>query len=136
MARKKSAKTARTSAARRIESLWQDARGAFRSAESQARKRVTAFARRNGVDTQELVERARQVRGRIERDGRKARKAALARLAQLQQRARDERRSLTRMADHAVARALAALDIPTRREVQELSRRVELLSTRVGALRR
>ena len=58
MARKKSAKTARTSAARRIESLWQDARGAFRSAESQARKRVTAFARRNGVDTQELVERA------------------------------------------------------------------------------
>jgi len=136
MARKKSAKTARASAARRIGNLWQDARGAFRSAENQARKRVTAFARRNGVDTKELVERARQMRGRIERDGRKARKAALARLVQLQQRARDERRNLTRMADHAVARALAALDIPTRREVHELSRRVELLSTRVGALRR
>ena len=136
MTRKKTPKAARASAARRIETLWKDARGALRSAESQARKRVVAFARRNGVDAKQLADRAEKWRGRIERDGRKARKLALARLTELRQRARHERHSLTRMADHAVARALSALDIPTRREIHELSRRVELLSTRVGALRR
>jgi polyhydroxyalkanoate synthesis regulator phasin len=38
--------------------------------------------------------------------------------------------------DDAVARALAALNIPTRQEVQELSRRVERLTARVDRLRR
>ena len=58
------------------------------------------------------------------------------RLAELQKRARRDGRSLSRGVDDAVARALAALNIPTRQEVQELSRQVARLSARVDRLRR
>jgi poly(hydroxyalkanoate) granule-associated protein len=57
------------------------------------------------------------------------------RLAELKQRASRDRRSLSRGVDDAVARALGALNIPTRREVQQLQRRVEELKTRVERMR-
>jgi poly(hydroxyalkanoate) granule-associated protein len=136
MARKKTRSVARTRAANRLETTWRDARTALVSAEGAVGRRVAAFARDRGIDTKELARRAEQWRTRIDREGKKARKRALAGLAQLQQRAARERRSLAHAADEAVGRALAALNIPTRREVQELSRRVERLATRVGSLRR
>jgi polyhydroxyalkanoate synthesis regulator phasin len=40
------------------------------------------------------------------------------------------------MVDEAVQRTLAALNIPSRQEVHELTRRVEDLSRRVGGFRR
>jgi poly(hydroxyalkanoate) granule-associated protein len=97
---------------------------------------VAELARRGGIDTSRLASRADALRSRLDREGRKARKRVEARLVQLQKRALQERRTLSRAADSAVARALAALNIPTRRELQELSRRVEQLSGRVAALRR
>ena len=136
MARKKSRKAARPRATSRLETTWRDARKALRSAEGVVGRRVAAFARSRGIDTKDLAHRAELWRSRIDREGKKARKRALAGLAELQQRALRERKSLAHAADDAVARALAALNIPTRREVQELSRRVERLATRVDALRR
>ena len=47
-------------------------------------------------------------RSRIDREGRKAKKRVAARLDELKQRAKRDRRTLTRSADEAVARALAA----------------------------
>jgi poly(hydroxyalkanoate) granule-associated protein len=73
---------------------------------------------------------------RLEQTWTEARKRALAGLAELQKRARRDGRSLSRGVDDAVARALAALNIPTRQEVQELSRQVARLSARVDRLRR
>ena len=84
----------------------------------------------------EVVKHAETWRTRLGQEGRKARKQALARLAELQQRARRDGRALGRSVDDAVARALAALNIPTRQEVRQLSRRVERLSARVDRLRR
>jgi poly(hydroxyalkanoate) granule-associated protein len=84
----------------------------------------------------DTVKRAEAWRERLGQEGRKARRTALARLADLQQRARRDGRALGRGVDDAVARALAALNIPTRQEVQELSRRVERLTARVDRLRR
>jgi hypothetical protein len=138
MARKKTrtAARARTRATGRLETTWRDARKALRSAEGAVGRRVAAFARSRGIDTKELAHRAELWRSRIDREGKKARKRALAGLAELQQRAARERTSVAHAADAAVARALAALNIPSRREVQELSRRVERLATRVDALRR
>jgi poly(hydroxyalkanoate) granule-associated protein len=121
MARRKTRTAARARATSRLEIVG---------------RRVAAFARSRGIDTRELAHTAELWRGRIDREGKKARKRALAGLAELQQRAVRERKSLSHAADEAVARALAALNIPSRREVQELSRRVERLATRVEALRR
>lgn len=136
MARKKTRKARQPRATSRLGTTWRDAQKALRSAEGVVGRRVAAFARSRGIDTKELAHRAELWRSRIDREGKKARKRALAGLAELQQRALRERKSLAHAADDAVARALAALNIPTRREVQELSRRVERLATRVDALRR
>jgi polyhydroxyalkanoate synthesis regulator phasin len=59
-----------------------------------------------------------------------------ARLALLQARARKERRAFTRAVEDAVQRTLAALNIPSRREVHELTRRIEELSRRIDRFRR
>jgi len=136
MARKNTRKAKHTRTKGRLETTWRDARKALRSAEGVVGRRVAAFARSRGIDTKELAHRAELWRSRIDREGKKARKRALAGLAELQQRAARERTSVAHAADAAVARALAALNIPSRREVQELSRRVERLATRVDALRR
>jgi poly(hydroxyalkanoate) granule-associated protein len=98
--------------------------------------RVRQLASRTGVDTAELLERAQGLRRQFDRETRRARKQVAARLVALQQRARRDARTLGRSADAAVARALAALNIPSRHEVQQLSRRVEELRQRVERLRR
>lgn len=97
---------------------------------------VRKLASRSGVDTDELLERAHGLRKQLDRESRRARKQVAARFAALQQRARRDARSLGRSADAAVARALAALNIPSRQEVQQLSRRVEELRLRVERMRR
>lgn len=134
-------KTARRGATRRsrgnpLERTWTDTRSALRSAEARVGRKVAELVEQSGLPTHEVLRRAEAWRARLGQEGRKVRKRALARLAELQQRARRDGRSLSRGVDDAVARALAALNIPTRQEVQELSRRVERLSARVDRLRR
>ena len=139
MARKKKtarAKTVRTQRPGRIERTWDDTRRALRSAEATVGKRVAALVERSGLEPREVMRQAEAWRARLDREGKKARKRVEARLAELKQRASRERRTLARSVDDAVARALAALNIPTRHEIQLLSRRVEQLSQRIEGLRR
>jgi poly(hydroxyalkanoate) granule-associated protein len=130
--RRKAARTARPG---RLEKTWNDTRRALRSAEVTVGKRVAALVQRSGLQPREVMRQAELWRGRLDREGRKARKRVEARLVQLKQRATRDRRSLTQSVDDAVARALGALNIPTRREVQQLQRRVEELKARVERLR-
>jgi hypothetical protein len=58
------------------------------------------------------------------------------RLVGLRARADRERRAIGHKLDAAVRRALVALDMPSRKELQVLTRRVEELSRRIDALRR
>jgi hypothetical protein len=136
--RKKARRIAVTRPARkaRLGRSWKDTRRALLSAEQRVSRKVAQLVQQSGLPTREVVKRAEALRTRLGQQGRKARKLALARLAELQQRARRDGRVLGRSIDDAVARALAALNIPTRQEVQELSRRVERLSARVDKLRR
>ncbi len=136
--RKKARRNTGTRRARseRLSRTWKDTRRALRSAEERVSRKVAELVEQSGLPTREVVKRAEAWRTRLGQQGRKARKQALARLAELQQRARRDGRALGRGVDDTVARALAALNIPTRQEVQELSRRVERLSARVDRLRR
>jgi hypothetical protein len=102
----------------RLEQTWKETRAALSSAEGTVEKRVKVW------------------RGRLDRERRKALKQVEGRLSVLQTRARKERRALARMVDEAVQRTLAALNIPSRQEVHELTRRVEELSRNVGGFRR
>lgn len=102
----------------RLEKTWKDTQAALVSAEAKVEKRVKTWSHR------------------LERERKKALKQVEGRLAVLQTRAKKERRAVTRMVDDAVQRTLAALNIPSRQEVQELTRRVEELSSRIDRFRR
>ena len=119
----------------RLEKAWNDTRRALRSAEMTVGKRVAALVQRSGLEPREVMRQAELWRGRLDREGKKARKRVEARLVQLKHRATRDRRSLSKSVDDAVARALGALNIPTRLEVQQLQRRVEELKARVERLR-
>jgi poly(hydroxyalkanoate) granule-associated protein len=131
--RKRKAVNARRS---RLEKGWKGAQRLLRSAESSLGRRVAEIAEQSGIPTRDVARRAKAWRVRLGQQGRKARARMSARLADLQKRAGRERRTLAHRIDDSVARALAALNIPSRRELQQLSRRVEELSARIDRLRR
>jgi hypothetical protein len=139
-ARKKAPRRPKAAPARRggggLARTWKETRAALGSAERTVEKRVKALVKRSGVDTGQAAETLRTWRGRIDRERKKALKQVQGRLAGLQTRAKRERRVVARAVDDAVRRALAALNIPSRHEVQELTRRVEELSRRIDRFRR
>jgi hypothetical protein len=120
----------------RLGKTWKDTRSALTSAEAKMEKRVRALVKRSGLDTRQVTQAVKQWTSRLERERRSALKQVEARLAQFQVRARKERRALARNADGAVRRALAALNIPSRSEVHDLTRRVEELSRKIDRFRR
>ena len=134
------ARAARTTpidkAAKRIEKTWKETQAALSSAEATVQRRVKALAKRSGVDTRQAGQTLQAWGHRLERERKKALKQVEARVADLQARARKERRGLARTVDDAVRRTLAALNIPSRSEVHELTRRVEELSRRIDRFRR
>src|SRR5512147_2672006 len=105
----------------RLGKTWKDTRAALSSAEATVEKRVKALARRSGVDTRQARETLAAWRRRLERERRKALKQVEGRLTVLQARAKKERRTLGRTVEGAVQRTLAALNIPSRDEVHELT---------------
>ena len=119
-----------------LEQTWNDTRAALSSAEARVEKRVQDLVRRSGVDTRQARKALEAWRVKLDRQGRKAMRQFEGRLAVLQTRARKERRVVGRAVDDAVKRTLAALNIPSRQEIHDLTRRVEELSQKVDRFRR
>ena len=127
-------KTANTRA--RLARGWRDARQALGVAEAKLEKQVRSLMKRSGVDMRQATLTLIAWRNRLERERRKAMRQVEDRLSLLQTRARKERRLISRAVDDAVRGTLAALNIPSRREVHELTRRVEELSRKIDGFRR
>jgi len=115
---------------------WEGTREALGQAEAALQRQLRMLMKRGTARTQEAAEALSAWRGRLQRERRKAVKQMEERFALLQVRARKERRAMGRYADEAVQGALAALNIPSRREVHELTRRVEELSRKIDGFRR
>jgi polyhydroxyalkanoate synthesis regulator phasin len=120
----------------RLERTWEDTRAALSSAEAVVEKRVKALVERSGVDARQARETLAAWRHRLERERRKAMKQVGSRLAVLHSRAKNERRALSHAVDDVVRRALAALNVPSRDEIHDLTRRIEELSQKIDRLRR
>ena len=137
-ARKKTVRRSRTKrsevrrAATRLTRTWDDTRQAIGSAEAKVEKRVRALVKKSGKATGALM----AWRDRVERERRRAMKRVEAEILSLQSRAKKERRAMGRMVDEAVQGALAALNIPSRQEVHQLTLRVEELSRKIDGFRR
>jgi polyhydroxyalkanoate synthesis regulator phasin len=139
-ARKKTVRRTRQTdvqkAAARIARTWDDTREALGAAEARVQKNVRALMKKSGVDPRRATDMVASWRDRVEKERRRAKKRVEARIATLQARAKKERRAMGRMVDEAVQSALAALNIPSRHEVHELTRRVEELSRKIDGFRR
>ena len=115
---------------------WKTALEALSKAEAGVETRVKALLRNNKLNVEDGAELLREFRKSVDNERQRAMKDLEVRLSGLQQRVRKEGKNVAKMADDAVQSGLAALNIPSRREVALLTRKVEELSKRIGTMRR
>jgi len=115
---------------------WDDTREILGRSRATLEERARALIKTSGVDPDRAAEGLSDLRRRLGLERRKAVKQVEGRLVVLRARAQEERRIFLHKADEAVRRALAALDLPSRRELHELTLRVEDLSRKIDGLRK
>jgi polyhydroxyalkanoate synthesis regulator phasin len=123
-------------AADRLRETWSQTLASLSSAEAAVEKQVRRLLQRNRISTKDASTLLKDVSALLTRERRKAARQLETRLVALQARARKERKAVARMADDAVQGALAAFNIPSRQEVQELTRKVDQLSRKIDSFRR
>ena len=117
----------------RLRETWTATREALISAERRMEKQARALLKRNKVGTRDAALMLKGLRTRAERERRKAVAGLEARMQTLQARLQRERKAFGRTARDTVRSTLAALNIPSREEIAELTRRVEKLSRRLDS---
>jgi phosphate uptake regulator len=128
--------TGTSTAQSRFRNTWEVAVARVTEAEARVQKEVRALLRRSKIGTQDAATMLRDVRALVERERKKGLKQLEGRLAALQSRVRTERKSAARTIEGAVQGALARFNIPSRQEVQELTRKVNELSRKIESARR
>jgi hypothetical protein len=136
--RKRTAKktpTASTTGAR-IRVAWADAVKALGSAQTNLEGELKKVLQRNRIGTKDAATLLKDVRALADRQRKRAALELLARAAQIQTRVKKEGKVASRAVDEAVRSALAALNIPSRAEVANLTRKVEELTKKVAGRKR
>jgi polyhydroxyalkanoate synthesis regulator phasin len=138
MTRRKTAKrkvTPRTAGAR-LRDTWSATLATLASAEAEVEKQIRTLLKNNNISAKDARSALRDLRTRIDRERKKALKQLDTRLQGLQTRIRKERKNVSRMVEDGVQSALAALNIPSRKEVADLTAKVEQLSRKIDTVRR
>jgi hypothetical protein len=123
----------------RFAATWRNARRALASAEARLEPALKTLIGRAAIDLRQAAETLNGWRGRVREERRTAFQQLEQGLSRLQSRARKERHALAGTVANAVRGTLVRLDIPTRRELVALTRKVDELSARLaegGARRR
>lgn len=128
--------TAKPTPATRAQEMLRGTVDALAVAEQELTRQVRGLLERNKIDVDDAGRMLKRFRARLDKERRRGAKELDARLAALQARLQKERRNVARLAAEGVQSALAALNIPSRREVTELTRKVEQLSKKIDRLRR
>jgi poly(hydroxyalkanoate) granule-associated protein len=129
-------KAAAKTAGDRIRDTWAATLAALASAETEVEKQVRLLLKKNRINAKDARAALEGLRDRFDRERKKAIKQLEARLKGLQSRIRKERKNVTKMAEEGVQSALAALNIPSRQEVADLTGKVEQLSRKIDSIRR
>jgi poly(hydroxyalkanoate) granule-associated protein len=120
----------------KIEETWTATLGALTRAEVELEKQVKALIKKNRIPVQDATRLLNDFQARVVRERKKARKDLEAWLRGMQSRVRKERTHVTKLANEAVQSALATFNIPSRKEVADLTRKVDELSKKIDSLRR
>ena len=119
-----------------IKHTWEATLASLNEAQQGLEKQVKSLLKRNKINASDAGALMDSLNAAIERERKKALKQVEARVKDLQGRVEKERKVLARTIDGAVQSTLGTLNIPSRREVAELTRKVEALSARIDRLRR
>jgi polyhydroxyalkanoate synthesis regulator phasin len=141
MAKTKTRKSAKgkavpRSAGARLRETWAATLATLTSAEAEVERQIRTLLKNNNINAKDARTALRDLRTRIDRERRKALKQLDARLQVLQTRIRKERKNVSRMVEDGVQSTLAALNIPSRKEVADLTAKVQELSRKIDRVRR
>jgi polyhydroxyalkanoate synthesis regulator phasin len=119
-----------------IRATWAQAAHTLASAETEVQKQVKALLKRRRIASADAAKVLKGLRVRLEKERKVALRQIDAYLVTFRSAVNKERKVVGRSLDRAAHRALAALDIPSRREVAELTRKIDALSKKIDAFRR
>jgi hypothetical protein len=120
----------------RIRETWDATVEAVTSAEAEAERQLRRILARNKIKPADARTALLAFRARVEKQRQKAGRELETKLAAVQQRLRRDGKSLGRAVGEAVRGTLVALNIPSRREVSELTSKVDELSRKIDGYRR
>ena len=137
MAKKKTAaRTAGQQAGGVLRDTWRQTLEALASAEREMEKQVRLLMKNNKISAREAKSMLDGLSARLQTQRKRALKELESRMKTLQARVKKDRKAASRVLDDAVRGALAALNIPSRQEVADLTRKVEELSRKIDSFKR
>jgi hypothetical protein len=120
----------------RIRETWEATVAAVIAAEAEAERQLRRVLAGNDIQPAAAKAALLAFRARVQKQRHKAGRELEVKLAALQQRLRRDGKSLGRAVGEAVRSTLVALNIPSRREVSELTSKVDELSRKIDGYRR
>jgi hypothetical protein len=119
-----------------VRDSWHATLIALTTAEQEVEKQIRELLKRNRITAGDAARVLRELGSRAEVERRKAMKELEGRLGTLQTRMKKERKVVGRAVGEAVTGALATLNIPSRREVTDLTKKVEQLGAKLDTFRK
>jgi polyhydroxyalkanoate synthesis regulator phasin len=136
MPRKKQVRKPAAKPSGKVAETWAATLEALNRAESALEKQVKALIRKNRIPVDEAGKLLEGYKTRVVKERNRARKDLEAWMRGMQARVKKERGNVMRVANDAVQSALATFNIPSRKEVADLTRKVDELSRKIDSLRR
>lgn len=118
------------SAGERLRDTWEATLSSLSAAETELEKQVRAIMKGKGLGADAAAS-VRQLGHRLQKERRKLGREIESRVTSLQARVKKERKSLAKMVDEAVRGTLAAVNIPSRQEINDLTRKVDALTRKI-----
>ena len=119
-----------------LRDTWHSTLVALTTAEHEGAKQVRQLLKRNRIQAKDAAGVLRELGSRAEVERRKAMKELEGRLSTLQSRMKKERKVVGEAVGEAVTGALGRLNIPSRQEVKELTRKVDQLGAKIDDFRK
>ncbi len=119
-----------------LRTAWEQTQHAVGRAQVEAEKQVKLVLKRNKIGGRHADEVLKDLAKRFQKERKKAQHGLETQLHTLAGRVHKERRAAGKRLGDAVEQTLAGLNIPSRREVADLTKKVEELSRKIDALKR
>lgn len=119
-----------------LRQTWASTTRALSAAEGEVQKQVKSLMKRNKLSVADATVLLRQFRARVAKERAKRMKELDLRASAVSKRVQRESRNAGKYVAEAVQSTLAALNIPSRKEVAELTRKVDTLSKKIDKLRK